>query len=103
MTVAKLHKLLGEMIAQGHGRRSVLVNKSTFTSNLEADGVVILEVCGVIPHTGTYADGDGFTAVRRDGRECTMSCVLIYGVSGEPSTGLTYEATHPRSEGDSKW
>lgn len=95
MTVAKLHKLLGEMIDQGFGRRRVLVNKSTFVSNLEMDGVVMLDVSGVIPHTGTYADGDGFTAVRKDGRECVMSCVLIFGTSGEPNTGLTWEATHP--------
>lgn len=95
MTVRKLHKLLGEMIERGHGRRMVLVNKSTFTHNLEADGCVMLPICGAIPHAGSYMDGDGFTATRKDGRECVMRCVLLYGESGEPSTGLTWEATYP--------
>ena len=93
MTVAKLHKLLGKMIEQGYGRQSVLVNKATFTSNLEMDGVCLLDVCGVIPHVGPYADGDGFTATRKDGTECTMTSVLLYGSSGEPSTGMTWEVT----------
>lgn len=98
MTVNRLHKLLGEMIDQGFGRRRILVNKPTFTSNLEEDGVVMLEVCGVIPHTTTYADGDGFTATRKDGRECLMSCVLLYGTAGEPSTGLTWGAMQQASK-----
>lgn len=100
MTVAKLHKLLGKLIEQGHARTRVLVNKPTFTSNLEADGVVMLDVCGAIPHTGPYADGDGFTAIRKDGRECTMTSVLLYGSSGEPSTGMTWEHTHRNTASD---
>lgn len=95
MTVTRLHKLLGKMIDDGLGRRQILVNKETFTHNLEADGAVMLEVCGVIPHVATLMDDDGGTAVRKDGRERSSLCVLIYGTSGEPSTGLTWEATHP--------
>lgn len=38
MTVNKPHKILGEMIAAGHGRRPVNVAKHTFTHNCESDG-----------------------------------------------------------------
>lgn len=91
MTVAKLHKLLGQMIADGLGHRQVLVNKPTFTHNLEGDGAVMLPVCGVAPHVCEYLDGDGFTATRKDGTPCSMSCVLLFGSSGVPGTGLLYE------------
>lgn len=91
MTVAKLHKILGKMIEDGFGRRAVLINKETFQHNLEDDGVVMLDICGAVPHTGTYLDEDGCTAVRKDGSECTMRCVLLFGTSGEPSTGMTFE------------
>ena len=42
MTVARLHKELGKMIAAGHGRKPVAVNVRTFSHPLEDDGAVIV-------------------------------------------------------------
>ena len=44
MTVEKLHKMLGEIVKRGHGRKPVCINKETFSHPLEGDGAVILGV-----------------------------------------------------------
>lgn len=49
MTVSRLHKQLSELIAAGHGRKPVCINKRTFNHQLERDGVVIMPVG---PETG---------------------------------------------------
>lgn len=95
MTVSKLHKLLGKLIDKGMGRREVLVSKDTFTDNREADGCTLLPIEGLVTHAHTIMDGDSFTITNRDGSERIQVSVLLYGASGEPSTGLTFEATHP--------
>lgn len=44
MTVSGLHKQLSELIAAGHGRKPVCINKRTFNHRMEEDGAVILPV-----------------------------------------------------------
>ena len=44
MTVPGLHKQLSELIAAGHGRKPVCINKRTFNHRMEEDGAVILPV-----------------------------------------------------------
>lgn len=84
MTVNKLHKILGEMIAAGHGRRPACVAKDTFTHNCESDGVTILEVCTVKAEWIPKADDDGGTAYRQDGTERGSTCVVLGGASSQP-------------------
>lgn len=83
MTVNQLHKALGKMIENGNGRLPVCVNKPTFSSNLEPDGHVILDICGANMRVYPVIDGDGGTALRKDGTERQMSCVVLYGSSGD--------------------
>lgn len=81
LTINRLHKLLSEMIAEGHGRRSVCIDKSTFTHNLEEDGCVILEVCRAKVLTYRRIDDDGGTALRADGTERTITGAVLIGDS----------------------
>lgn len=79
MTVAKLHKLLGEMVEQGQGRRPVCVNKASFYHPLESDGVAILDVTEAKADTITMADDDGWTATNADGSEKTRKVFVLAG------------------------
>ena len=79
MTVARLHKLLGEMIDAGQGRRPVCVNKASFYHPLEHDGAVILDVTSATAETITMADDDGWTATNKDGSEKTRKVFVIGG------------------------
>lgn len=80
MTVARLHKLLGALIEDGHGRKPVLVNKASFHHPCEQDGAVILDVAAVegptwIPMT----DDDGGTKVNKDGTEAGKRVLILDG------------------------
>ena len=79
MTVAKLHKLLGEMVDAGNGRRPVCVNKASFFHPLESDGVAILDVTEAKAETITMADDDGWTAINKDGSEKTRKVFVLGG------------------------
>lgn len=85
MTVSKLHKLLGELIQQGHKRKPVCVDKPTFTDNCEEDGVVILDVSGVEVRPIPMMDEDGGTKIRQNGEECYRQTAVIYGGLYAPS------------------
>ena len=79
MTVAKLHKLLGEMVEAGNGRKPVCVDKSSFYHQLEDDGVLILDVVEAQARTITIADDDGWTATNKDGSEKTRKVFVLGG------------------------
>lgn len=80
MTVTKLHQLLGALIAAGHGRKPVQVNKASFTHPLEQDGAVILDIERVIgPKWIGMADDDGGTKWNKDGTEAGKNVVVIEG------------------------
>lgn len=79
MTVSKLHKLLGEMIARGHGRKPVCVDKATFQHNCEADGVTILDVCKVKLISHWIDDGDGCAIINKDGTERQKTSFVLLG------------------------
>ena len=80
MTVSKLHKQLSELIAAGHGRKPVCINKRTFNHRMEQDGAVIMPVESVSGPTfiGT-ADDDGGTKFNRDGTEAGRYSVVLAG------------------------
>jgi|DEB0MinimDraft_12_1074336.scaffolds.fasta_scaffold51103_2 hypothetical protein len=79
MTVNQLHKHTAELIAMGAGRRSVCIDKATFTHPLESDGCMILQVEGSGLRVIEISDDDGGTAVLADGRTKTR---LVFVLSG---------------------
>jgi len=83
MTVAKLHKVLGEMIAQGHGRKPACVSKDTFTHNCESDGVTILDVCTAKVKWIPWCDDDGGQALNKDGTEHGKNVLVLGGAASE--------------------
>ena len=79
MTIYRLHKILGDLMAKGHRRTKVCIHKRTFTHPLEPDGCVILDVRDAIKLYVPQADGDGFTATRADGTEVHRNCIVLVG------------------------
>lgn len=80
MTVQRLHKLLGQLVEQGHGRKPVCVDKSTFYTPLESDGVTVMdleEVSG--PQWLSMAADDGGTKWNKDGSESGRHVVILKG------------------------
>lgn len=79
MTVAKLHRILAKLIAQGHGRRRVCVRKNSFQHNCESDGVVILDVeaANLVGHQ--IDDGDGCAKLRADGTQIERESLVLTG------------------------
>lgn len=85
MTVAALHKRLGALIEAGHGRKPVLVHKSTFTDPRENDGDMLLPLWAVQgPRWIPTADDDGGTKWNKDGTEAGKRSVLLVGDAAEP-------------------
>lgn len=81
-TVARLHKELGKLIDQGHGRKPVQVNKQSFSHPLEEDGAVILDIEGIEgPRWVTMTDDDGGTKFNLDGTESGKRVVILRGGS----------------------
>lgn len=79
-TVAALHKRLGELVAAGHARKPVCVNKASFTHPLEGDGAVILDVHHIKdPEWISMSDDDGGTKWNADGTESGRYVVIIDG------------------------
>ncbi len=79
-TVARLHKELGKLIEQGHGRKPVQINKQSFQHILEDDGVVIMDITSIDgPLWITEADDDGDTKWNRDGTEAGRRAVILKG------------------------
>lgn len=81
MTVIKLHKLLAALIAQGHGRKPVHIDKPTFRDNCESDGCVILPVCALDLRWINETDGDGGIVTNADGTERGRMTLVLGGSS----------------------
>lgn len=80
MNVQQLHQALGVLVAQGHGRKPVCVNKNTFRHPLEGDGAVILGVKAVKgPEWIQMTDDDGGPKVNADGSESGRYTVILEG------------------------
>jgi hypothetical protein len=79
MTVNQLHKLLCRLIDQGHGRRSVCIDKPSFRDNRENDGLVIMPVWRGVITSYPLLDDDGALTERM-----TTSLVLVG--DGGPTT-----------------
>lgn len=80
MTVAALHKRLGELIVAGHGRKPVVVKKQSFHHACEDDGVTMLDLYGVEDPRWVYTcDDDGGVKINKDGTEAGRRQVILYG------------------------
>lgn len=80
MNVNQLHKALGALIEQGHGRKPVCINKRSFHHPLETDGAVILGVKAVTgPSFIVMTDDDGGTKFNKDGTESGSYTVVLEG------------------------
>lgn len=80
MTVQRLHKMLGTLIEQGHGRKPVCVDKGTFRHPLEEDGATILDVVECAgPKWIAMADDDGGPKFNQDGTESGKRVVVLSG------------------------
>lgn len=78
-TVNQLHKQLTKLIEKGEGRTAIAVHKDTFSHNCEGDGVTILPICGLRVDLIHVADGDGGTAVNKDGSEKYRRTAVLFG------------------------
>ena len=79
ITVFRLHKELGKIIADGEGRKKVSINKNTFTHNLESDGCVILPVMKAEIEWIQTIDDDGGHKENKDGSESGSTVCVLYG------------------------
>jgi hypothetical protein len=82
MTLNQLHKLLTKLIAQGHGRKSVYVDKGSYRDNREKDGCVILPVNRGAMHTYQLLDDDGGSWINADGSERHRTSLVLIGDAG---------------------
>ena len=78
-TVGRLHKLLGQLVEQGHARKPVAVYKTTFTDPCEADGHVVLNVYDADLQYIPVGDGDGSIATNKDGSERYRVTLVLTG------------------------
>jgi hypothetical protein len=84
MTVSRLHKLLGALIDAGHGRKPVMVDRSTFSDPRDNDGLILLPPWDVRSEWVGNADDDGGVKMNRDGTESGRVCVVIVGDCADP-------------------
>lgn len=83
MTITALHKLLGKQIENGHGRKPVCVDKSSFKHPLEDDGAVILDVASAKLTWVPQVDEDGGMKENADGTEAHRTCFVLNGGYGD--------------------
>jgi hypothetical protein len=80
VTVNKLHKILTELIAKGHGRNTVYVDEPTFHSHPDGDEYGMLDISGVKGPEFVVSTGhNGEPKLRIDGSECGKMAVILYG------------------------
>lgn len=79
MTVARLHKQLGEMVQSGQGWMQVCVYKPSFSRPLESEGADVLDVKSGAHEWIPLCGDNGSIAVRADGTERGSMCFVLYG------------------------
>jgi cobyric acid synthase len=79
MTINRLHKILSGLIARGHGRRDVCVDKATFNDRLEGENVVILPVAKAKIQSIEIVDGDGIAIALADGSTTEERTLVLEG------------------------
>ena len=79
MTINALQKLTQKLIAQGHGRSRVSIDKATYANPLEDEGCTIMDVHSADVEAIYLSDGDGFTETDFKGREKVRLCLVMRG------------------------
>lgn len=79
MTVNKLHKILGELIRKGHGRKKVAVDKPSFWDGNET--FTICDVNSIEPIFVGLSDGDGFQEFDSRGGDRGSIHVVLSGLN----------------------
>jgi hypothetical protein len=79
MTLNRLYRIIGKLIAEGHGREPVCVNKVSFSHALESDGAVILPVEDISIKCINILDEDGGIQMNKDGTERTRMTAVLAG------------------------
>lgn len=80
ITVARMHRLLGEFVERGHGRKPVCIDKATFSHALEGDGCTILGVEVIDGPNWIYnCDDDGGVKENTDGSESGRMTIVLKG------------------------
>lgn len=82
ITVNQLHKMLGKLVENGHGRLPMCVDKSSFQHNCESDGVVILPVDQCEVEYVLQSDDDGGVKENQDGSESQRRTAVLRGDAG---------------------
>jgi len=77
MTINKLNKILSMLIAAGHGRKEVCVDKSKCNHPLESDGALIIPVTSAEYESHEMLNDDGGWAFKRDGTVKTRTALVI--------------------------
>ena len=98
MTVNALYRKLQKLCRDGHGRRRVSIDKSTFTHPLEADGAVVLDIESVHVRSVPQVDDDGFQRYDSRGRGVEYLTLVLSGTAGQRCCGMTYGAC-PHKDG----
>jgi hypothetical protein len=84
MNLGQLHKALSVLVEQGHSRKPVCINKASFSSRLEEDGAVIIEVASCVGVVFIQnADDDGDLKFNQDGSQSGSYTVVLQGDSNE--------------------
>jgi len=77
MTVKNLFNRLGKLIEEGHGRKTVCVDKSKVTHALEADGCCIIPVTSVEIDVHEMLDDDGGFKELANGQTAQRTALVI--------------------------
>lgn len=77
MTILKLHKILSQAIADGYGRRLVVVHKTKCTHPLEGDGCDLIPITKAEIGTHDMLDEDGSMKELANGTIATRTAMVI--------------------------
>ena len=80
MTVARLHQILADLIAAGHGQKPVCINKTTFRHPGGRDGSVILDIGSVSGPEWVPLHDDGNGPCLQDNSEAGRRVVVLRGL-----------------------
>lgn len=78
MTINQLSKKLTKLIAQGHGRKLVCVDKSKLTHPLEGDGCCIIPIGLAELDCHEMLDDDGGMKELSNGQTATRTALVLH-------------------------
>jgi len=79
LTVGSLHKIISKLVEEGHSRKPVSIDKSTFNHPLEEHGTTILRSYNVRLEPIAVMTDDGVIETGVDGTDNTRVTCIIEG------------------------